>query len=80
LDDLVLESPVNVPKVPPSPLEQIVKQNVEGSSNKLLMLVSSMSGRQDQKTAQDRALTILKGMHIGDDQMEVLDGAVSLNV
>lgn len=76
LEDLPLESPANGPMVPPSPLEILVKENVKGGKNKLLMLMSSMSGRQDQKTAQDRALTILKGLQVGPDEMELVDGAV----
>jgi hypothetical protein len=77
LEDLPLESPEDKPKVPPSPLEILVKESVVGGNNKLLMLMSSMSGRQDQKTAQDRALTILKGLNVGPEKMELVDGAVS---
>jgi hypothetical protein len=77
LQELPLESPVDQPKVPPSPLEVLVKENVVGGNKKLVMLMSSISGRQDQKTAQDRALTILKGLNVGPDKMELVDGAVS---
>ncbi|KAG7341508.1 hypothetical protein IV203_023460 [Nitzschia inconspicua] len=75
LEELPLESPTNAPKIPPSPLEVLVKESVVGGENKLIMLMSTMSGRQDQKTAQDRALTILRGLQVGPDKMELIDGA-----
>lgn len=78
LDELPMESPADAPKVPPSPLEVLVKESVFSGKNKLLMLMSSMSGRQDQKTAQDRALTILNGLNVGPNEMELVDGAVSI--
>jgi len=53
-----------------------LRESSKSSGNKrLLMLVSSTSGRQEQKTAQDRALTILKGMRIDSQHLEQLDGA-----
>jgi hypothetical protein len=47
----------------------------------LIMLVSSFSAKHghEQKMAQDRALTILKGMKIGPDQLETIDGAIPEN-
>merc|ERR1711865_162349 len=52
------------------------KEAAERSENKrLLMLISSSSGRHEQKTAQDRALTILKGMGIDPEQLELIDGS-----
>ncbi|OEU07772.1 chitinase-like protein [Fragilariopsis cylindrus CCMP1102] len=53
-----------------------LQESSKSSGNKrLLMLVSTTSGRQEQKTAQDRALTILKGMRIDPQHLEQLDGA-----
>ena len=65
-------------------IEEVLREKVgtpssdsSGRPKKLLMLISTMSGRQDQKAAQERALTILKGMKIerGSELFEVLDGA-----
>merc|ERR1711865_367310 len=48
-----------------------LKEAAERSENKrLLMLISSSSGRHEQKTAQDRALTILKGMGTDPDHRQ----------
>merc|ERR1711865_706836 len=53
-----------------------LKEAAERSENKrLLILISSSSGRHEQKTAQDRALTILKGMGIDPEQLELIDGS-----
>eukprot|EP00531_Pseudo-nitzschia_arenysensis_P008940 CAMPEP_0116118360 /NCGR_PEP_ID=MMETSP0329-20121206/2061_1 /TAXON_ID=697910 /ORGANISM="Pseudo-nitzschia arenysensis, Strain B593" /LENGTH=1937 /DNA_ID=CAMNT_0003611979 /DNA_START=138 /DNA_END=5948 /DNA_ORIENTATION=- len=49
--------------------------DLQSGNKALIMLISSVSGRHDQKSAQDRALTILKGMEISPDQMETVDGA-----
>ncbi|VEU42713.1 unnamed protein product [Pseudo-nitzschia multistriata] len=50
------------------------------TNRKILMLISTVSGSQEQKTAQDRALTILKGMHISPEQLEQVDGADPANL
>jgi hypothetical protein len=69
-------------------LEDVLREKVGtpssdggGHPKKLLMLISTMSGRQDQKAAQERAVTILKGMQIesGSDLFEQLDGADPAN-
>ncbi len=54
---------------------EIDVSELQNGNQALIMLISSTSGRHDQKTAQDRALTILKGMEISPDQMETVDGA-----
>jgi len=48
-------------------------------NNKLFVLISSFSSNHQQKSHQDRALTILKGLQIGPDQMETIDGAAPAN-
>jgi len=55
---------------------QLDTNGLLGANKKILMLISSTSGRVDQKTAQDRALTILKGMQVSPEQ---LDGAIPAN-
>ena len=44
-------------------------------SKKMIVLISSYSANHQQKSHQDRALTILKGLKIGEDQLETIDGA-----
>jgi hypothetical protein len=49
------------------------------SNKKLIVLISSYSSNPQQKSHQDWALTILKGLQLGPDQMETIDGAVAAN-
>jgi hypothetical protein len=67
--------------LPASPLEQVVQDKVKGGRFKLIMLMSSVSGRSDVKAAQDRAMTILMGMSLRNiqEEIEFLDGALSEN-
>jgi hypothetical protein len=65
-------------KIPSSGNSNSNNSNSNSNNNKrLLMLFSSTSDRPNQKTAQNRALTILKGMRIDDQSqyLEQLDGA-----
>jgi hypothetical protein len=60
---------------------QVEEEKTEAppSNKKLLVLISSYSPNIQQKTNQDRAFTIIKGLKIGDDQIETIDGAVAAN-
>jgi hypothetical protein len=51
----------------------------QASNKKVIMLISTLTTKHDQKSAQDRAMTILKGMEIDPEQLETVDGAISEN-
>jgi hypothetical protein len=60
--------------------QKMAKAPTESSpSKKLLVLISSCCPNMKQKTNQERALTIIKGLKIGGNQMETVDGAVDGN-
>jgi hypothetical protein len=67
--------------LPQSPLEYVIQNKVKGGRFKLIMLLSSMSGRPSVKAAQERAMTILMGMSMRsvEDEIEFLDGALAEN-
>ncbi len=48
-------------------------------NKKIVVLISSYGGNIQIKTNQERAFTILKGMKVEGDQLEVVDGAVAPN-
>jgi len=48
-------------------------------NKKLLILISSYMSTLIQRTSQDRAFTIIKGMGIGPERMEVVDGSMPAN-
>ena len=50
-----------------------------GNNKKVVVLISSYATNANLKSNQDRALTILKGLKLRDDQMEIIDGAVAAN-
>ncbi len=70
-DDSKAKDTENISKMEP----ELDIKDLQSGNKTLIMLISSTSGRHNQKSAQDRALTILKGMEIGPDQMETVDGA-----
>jgi len=61
------------------PVVEEEKTEAPPSNKKLLVLISSYSPNIQQKTNQERAFTIIKGLKIGDDKMETIDGAVAAN-
>ena len=58
-----------------SPDPELDNDDLQSGNKTLIMLISRLSGRHDQKSAQDRALTILRGMKIGPDQIDTVDGS-----
>jgi hypothetical protein len=73
-----IERPKQVDVVSDLRVVESSKISSNSSNNKrMLILFSSSSGRLNQKTAQTRALTILKGMRIDDQSqyLEQIDGA-----
>jgi len=51
------------------------KASGKSSCKTVLVLISSYTTTLEQRSNQERALTILKGLKLGDDAMEVVDGA-----
>jgi len=70
---LVKENDGVQPKTEPFE-EQPVESKAPGNK-KLLVLISSYSPNIAQKTSQERAMTIIKGLKVRPDQMETIDGA-----
>uniref|UniRef100_A0A7S0TA28 Uncharacterized protein n=1 Tax=Pseudo-nitzschia delicatissima TaxID=44447 RepID=A0A7S0TA28_9STRA len=69
--------------VTPEPVEPEAKREPEPEpettpttgNKKVVVLVTSYAANPNIKANQDRAMTILKGLKVSDDQMETIDGA-----
>lgn len=62
-----------------TPAETPIESKAPPGNKKLVVLISSYSPNIQQKTNQDRAITIIKGLQIGQDQLEIIDGAIPVN-
>lgn len=62
-------------KAPKGDTKVVVTPAETKGDKKLLVLISSFSGNLQQRSHQDRALTILKGLNVRNDQMVTVDGA-----
>ena len=49
------------------------------SNKRVVVLVTSYYGNPHTRPNQERAMTILNGLKVGDDQLEILDGAAPAN-
>ncbi len=63
----------------PSTLSEISETQIIDRSKKILVLVTSYSPNPHTRSYQDRAMTILRGLKIANDQIETIDGALAAN-
>ena len=63
------------PRLQPSKTTVVATPAEIKGDKKLLVLISSFSANLQQKSHQDRALTILKGLNVRNEQMVTVDGA-----
>ena len=63
------------PEPEPEPVKPVPDTTPTTGNKKVVVLVTSYATNPNIKANQDRAMTILKGLKVSDDQLETIDGA-----